>query len=198
MSSHTARTAGLAILLTLLVLGVGGLIFMYTGAYNVAATEDHTAVGRWILNTGQERSVAVRAGEVADPPPVDADMLDHGFEHFRAMCVECHGAPGVERGENGKGLTPTPPELSEEAAEWSAKELFWITKHGIKMAGMPAFGPTHSDEEIWGLVAFLQELDGMTAEEYAQWEARFAPAPGDTAAASSGHSHAPGTPDHAH
>ena len=198
MSWNTARTAGLAVLLTLLVLLVGGLLYVYAGAYNVAATQDHTALGRWVLSTGQQRSVAVRARELSEPPPVDADMLDHGFEHFRAMCVECHGAPGVGRGEIGKGLTPTPPELSEEAGEWSAKELFWITKHGIKMAGMPAFGPTHSDGEIWGLVAFLQELDGMTAEEYARWEARFAPAPGDTAAASSGHPHAPGTPDHSH
>jgi mono/diheme cytochrome c family protein len=198
MTRQTARTAGLAVLLTLVVLVLGGLLFMYSGAYNVAATQEHTALGRWVLNTGQTRSVAVRAGGVPESPPFDASMVEHGFEHFRAMCVGCHGAPGVERGEFGKGITPTPPELSEEAAEWTEKELFWIMKHGIKMAGMPAFGPTHSDEEIWGLVAFLQELEGMTAEEYAQWEARFAPAPGDTAATAGGHSHAPGTPDHSH
>lgn len=206
MTRKTARTAGLSILLTLVVLAIVGLAFMYTGAYNVAATEDHTALGRWILSTGQERSVAVRADDAPEPPAFDASMVEHGFEHFRAMCVVCHGAPGVERGEFGKGITPTPPELSEEAAEWSARELFWITKHGIKLAGMPAFGPTHSDEEIWGIVAFLEELEGMTGEEYAQWEARFAPtpgdaaasAPGDTAAASAGHSHGPGTPSHSH
>lgn len=198
MTRHTARTAGATLLLTLVVLVVGGLVFMYAGAYNVAATEEHTALGSWILNTGQERSVAVRAREVPEPPPFDASMVEHGFEHYRAMCVVCHGAPGVERGEFGKGLTPTPPELFEEAAVWTDRELFWITRHGIKMAGMPGFGPTHSDEEIWGIVAFLQELKGMTPEEYARWEARFAPTPGDTVATSSGHSHDPGTPDHAH
>ena len=198
MSRHTVRTAVLTVLLTLVVLIIGGLIFMYAGAYNVAATDGHTALARWALNTGQVRSVAVRAEEVPDPPPVDSSMIGHGFDHYRAMCVVCHGAPGVDRGEFGKGLTPTPPALSEVAGEWNPKELFWITKHGIKLAGMPAFGPTHSDEEIWGIVAFLEELEGMTAQEYAQWEARFAPAPGDTAAASSGHSHTPGAPAHSH
>ncbi|HUP21205.1 MAG TPA: hypothetical protein VM778_14810, partial [Gemmatimonadota bacterium] len=56
--------------------------------------------------------------------------------------------------------------------------------------------PEHT--ALGGIVAFLEELAGMTPEEYAQWEARFAPAPGDTAAVSSGHSHAPGAPAHSH
>lgn len=193
------RSAAIAVLATLAVLVAGGLIFMYAGVYNVAATEDHTALGRWVLNTGQNRSVAVRAGEVPDPPPVDSAMLSHGFEHYRSMCVVCHGAPGVERGEFGKGMTPTPPDLAEQATEFSSRELFWIAKHGIKLAGMPAFGPTHSDEEIWGIVAFLNELAGMTPEEYARWEARY-PAAHDSGSAGGqkGHSDAPGTPSHSH
>jgi mono/diheme cytochrome c family protein len=194
---QSARSAGLGILITLLVLVAGGLLAMYTGAYNVAATQDHTALGRWILKTGQTRSVAVRADDVPEPPPFDADMVEHGFEHYQAMCVDCHGAPGVDRGEFGQGMTPTPPDLSEEAAHWSEKELFWITKNGIKLAGMPAFGPTHSDEEIWGLVAFMRELEGMTPQDYEEWEARLAPAEGDTAV-DAGHSHEPGTPAHSH
>jgi hypothetical protein len=79
---------------------------------------------------------------------------------------------------------PTPPDLAEEAPERSDRELFWITKHGIKMAGMPAFGPTHSDEEIWGIVAFVRELSRMAPEDYRRWETSAGPAaPGDHAAA---------------
>lgn len=87
---------------------------------------------------------------------------------FANTCVQCHGAPGVERGELGKGIRPTPPNLSEAVAEWSDRELFWIFKHGIKFAGMPAFGPTHSDEELSALVAFLKELPSMSPQEYQQ------------------------------
>jgi hypothetical protein len=28
-------------------------------------------------------------------------------------------------------------------------ELFWTVKHGLRMTPVPAFGPTHTDEEIW-------------------------------------------------
>lgn len=187
-------------ILTLVVLILVGLVFIYSGVYNVAATAGHTGVVRWALETAQERSVALRADDVPEPPPVDSTALEHGFEHYRSMCVACHGAPGVERGEPGKGMTPTPPGLADEAAEMSARELFWVTKHGIKMAGMPAFGPTHSDEELWGIVAFLQAMAEMTDEEYARWEARFSAGGNASAggAGAGGHSHAPGTPGHGH
>lgn len=201
MRSGTARTAIIAVAATLVVLGLAGLAFMYSGAYNVAATAGHASLVRWILETTQERSIAARADQVPQPPPADSAAVLHGFEHFRSMCVVCHGAPAVERGELGKGITPTPPELSEEAEEFSERELFWITKHGIKLAGMPAFGPTHSDEEIWGLVAFLTRLAGMTPEEYAKWEARVAAAGADSpvdSAAAQGHTHPSGTEPHGH
>jgi mono/diheme cytochrome c family protein len=149
-----------------LLLVVGAFVFISTGAYSVAATAPHTPFTRWLLKTTQRRSVAVRADEVLAQPPVDSAMVRQGFEEYREMCVACHGAPGVERGTLGKGINPEPPDLAEEAAEWSDRELFWITKHGIKLAGMPAFGVTHSDKELWGIVAFLRRLESMSPEEY--------------------------------
>jgi mono/diheme cytochrome c family protein len=65
-----------------------------------------------------------------------------------------------------RGLLPEPPELAVVAEEWSVAELFWITKHGIRMTGMPAFGPTHSDAELWEVVAFLRVLPALTPEAY--------------------------------
>lgn len=180
----------------LLVLVLGVVAFIYSGVYNVAATDPHLGIVRWALSTTQARSVRARGEDVADKPPFDAALVSHGFDHFDAMCVECHGAPGVERGEYGKGLNPEPPELSEEAAEFSDAELFWITKHGIKFTGMPAFGPTHSDEEIWGLVAFLRRLEDMSAEDYGRL-AESGDTPADSAQPG-GHGHAPGAAEHSH
>jgi len=31
---------------------------------------------------------------------------------------------------------------------------------------MPAWGPTHSDEKLWQLVAFVKKLPKMTPEQY--------------------------------
>ena len=61
---------------------------------------------------------------------------------------------------------------------------------------MPTFGPTHSDEEIWGLVAFLRRLQDMSAEDYARLTEPVRASPDATEAG--GHSHAPGTGERSH
>jgi mono/diheme cytochrome c family protein len=63
-------------------------------------------------------------------------------------------------------MNPTPPRLERAASEWTDREVFWILKHGIRLAGMPAFGPTHSDRELWALTAVVRQLPELSAEEY--------------------------------
>ena len=65
-------------------------------------------------------------------------------------------------------MTPRPPDLSQVAPRWSDRELFWIVKHGIRLAGMPAFGPTHHDDMLWDIVAFVRTLPTLSAREYAR------------------------------
>ncbi|HZD51827.1 MAG TPA: cytochrome c [Woeseiaceae bacterium] len=151
----------------LVLLAIIGLLLVWFGTYNVAATEPHSGFGRWVLNTTMVKSVRSRAaGEVGSPPaPTDA-ALEDGFHHFDDTCVQCHGAPGVDPAEWAEGLRPDPPDLAEEAEDWTEKEIFWIVKHGVRMTGMPAFGPTHSDEELWSMVRFVKTLPDMSAEEY--------------------------------
>lgn len=165
---------------------LAGVAYMYSGLYNVAATAPHNALSRWILQTTQKNSVQARAEKIGAPPQLSAEQWRHGVEHFADTCVQCHGAPGVERGELGKGITPTPPDLSKAVAEWSDQELYWIVKHGIKLAGMPAFGPTHSDEELWALVAFLKRLPETTPEQYAQITANLDKKSGSASAGAGG------------
>jgi mono/diheme cytochrome c family protein len=84
------------------------------------------------------------------------------------------------------GLYPSPPNLAsmlEEhghqhddrlTKEKAAQRNFWIIKHGIKASGMPAWGPTHSDDRIWGMVAFLEKLPELTSSQYQILTARSA------------------------
>jgi hypothetical protein len=51
----------------LVVLGATGLIIVYTGAYNVAATEEHAAVTRWAFDTTFHHSVERRAATFVPP-----------------------------------------------------------------------------------------------------------------------------------
>jgi mono/diheme cytochrome c family protein len=113
----------------------------------------------------RDRSIAVRIKDVQVPPLDDPELVADGAEHYAAMCVDCHLAPGDEQSEMREGLYPQPPDLTKHV-DAGAAEKFWIIKHGIKMSAMPAWGKTHDDRSIWSLVAFLQRLPELTPEQY--------------------------------
>ncbi len=181
----------LGAVLTLVVLGIVGAIVLFSGAYNIAASEPHNGLTRWAVHNLTERSIESRADQVQVPPLGDSAQLAEGFVHYDEMCVICRGAPGVERSEIGAGLNPRPPRLDRRAEDPAA--AFWILKHGIKMTGMPAFGETHSDEQLWGIVAILQRLPELSPDEYAAMR----PSSGEGAGAGSTHIHADGS-SHVH
>ena len=66
----------------------------------------------------------------------------------------------------GQGLRPQSPELSKVAHRWTPPQLFWILKQGIIATGMPAFGSTHTEDQLWDLVAFVQRLASLSPEQY--------------------------------
>src|SRR4051794_16823255 len=158
----------IAIALVLLLALLGSIGFVYSGMYNVAATDPHWGLTHQILETIRIRSIRVRAAGITAPPELDSpDKLALGVDHFAAHCAVCHGGPGVPKGDIGKGLYPPAPDLAHTATYLSEAEMFWVVKNGLKMTGMPSWAD-HSDEEIWATVAFLKKLPGMTPEEYAK------------------------------
>ncbi|MGW8205251.1 c-type cytochrome (plasmid) [Sphingomonas bisphenolicum] len=158
---------------------VGGAlagIVVYVGAYDIGADSPHTRPVYWLIEQLRDRSIAVRARNVGVPANLtDMKRLQSGAGLYTEMCSGCHLAPGLEKSEISQGLYPKAPELFREPQR-SAKEQFWIIKHGVKLTAMPAWGKTHSDELIWDMVAFVRQLPKMTP---AQYQAALASAPED-------------------
>jgi hypothetical protein len=112
-----------------------------------------------------------------------------GAEHYAEMCTGCHLAPGMKDTEIRAGLYPRPPNLVEHGAHRKPAEMFWIIKHGLKMTGMPAWGVTHDDQGIWGIVAFLQKLPDLSPQQYEELV---------TQGRAAGHTHGGEEPGHSH
>jgi mono/diheme cytochrome c family protein len=147
---------------------VAAIGFVYLGVFDVAASNHPNGAIHWLLETTRDRSVATRAADIAAPDLTGAELRVAGAKDFDAMCADCHTPPGRARSPLAQGLNPPPPDLAETAERLSAAEIFWTIKNGIRMSGMAAWGPTHSDEELWPVVAFVQalpELDGHAYDE---------------------------------
>jgi len=145
---------------------VAALAFLYSGIYDIGASTPHWVLTEWLLKTARVRSIQHHAAGLQSPGDLQTDAnLILGVDHFAAHCAVCHGAPGVPKGDIAEGLYPQPPDLRNIAKQYTAGELFWILKHGIKMTGIPAWSD-HSDAELWATVAFIQKLPTLTEQDY--------------------------------
>jgi hypothetical protein len=160
-------------IITLLILlgciGAGAGIFIASGVYDVSARVPHRRVIYLLLEGLRDRSVSYHSRSIKSLPRLDDPArIGAGFPHFQEMCRLCHGAPGYLRSEFAEGLYPSPPHLTSDEIrnEITDAELFWVVQNGLKMTGMPAFGDTHSPDQIWSIVAFIRKLPRINALAY--------------------------------
>jgi cytochrome c1 len=160
-----------------LAAALAGAAVVFGGLYNVAASAPHLQVTYSLMETAMRQSVQLRARNIEEPPLADERMALRGAGCFRDKCVQCHGGPGVAQDDIGRSMQPLPGPLVDARRHWRPRELYWLTRHGIKMSGMPAWEFRLSEQEMWEVVAFMQRLPGMGPAGYADWMRRAPPAP---------------------
>jgi len=162
------------ILLAVAIAAAAGLAaFIYSGTYPMGADVPHTKFTHWLLETLREKSIARASRGIQVPELEDPELLLSGGADYNDMCAGCHLKPGVDESDFTIGLYPTPPNLAKHDGkddhgdpQQRMRRQFWIVKHGIKASGMPAWGPTHDDQRIWAMVAFLQKLPELSPQQY--------------------------------
>ena len=153
-------------LIVLVVVGLlCGVVFVYSGIYDVAADEPHSKFVFTLMDTVRERSIATHAKGIDVPPFDDPGLLLSGGADYNEMCAGCHLQPGVDHSEVRDAMYPQPPNLTQVKRADPA-QTFWVIEHGMKMSGMPAWGATHDDARIWAMVAFLQQLPRLSSDQY--------------------------------
>jgi mono/diheme cytochrome c family protein len=172
----TTLVLGTLAALAATALAVGGLV-IYRGIYDISATSQHLQPVHSLLETTMRQSVRLRARDIATPPLDDAQRLARGAALFRDHCVQCHGAPGVAQSGFGQSMQPVPGPLVDALQRWRPREIYWITRHGIKMSGMPAWQFRLDDEALWDVVAFVNLLPTLSSQAYAQATESAGPAP---------------------
>lgn len=153
------------VIATLLVMVGGGLLFIFSGIYNVSAQDEHSSIETWALHQTMHSSVGARIDGIKTPDLDNDAMIQRGARAYDSLCVACHLKPGQDTSLIRDGLNPTPPALTKGGHSTPEKQ-FWVINNGIKMTGMPAWGGSHDEQAIWELTAFLQQLPDLSEQEY--------------------------------
>jgi mono/diheme cytochrome c family protein len=145
------------------------MLLASTGVISVSALWKQRALDEWLAYASQ-RSITHHAdARLANPFRGDPTALAEGLAHYKANCLACHGAPGMEISEFARGLNPPAPDLAARSIQaMSDGELYWIVSNGIRMTGMPAFSVTHDENERWRIIAFVRQLWDLNDAERTQ------------------------------
>jgi len=160
----------IGVIVTLVVIAGGIYLVSYFGLYPIGADNPPGSI---------ERRVAMRAlDEYADrhkpegPNPVQPSVenLSTGAQEYEEHCAFCHGGVKAKVSPMQNRFNPPVPQLVNKIPHDEDAWLFWVTKHGARMTGMPSWDTVLSDDEIWKIVAFIKHSDRLPPEVQAAWE----------------------------
>jgi mono/diheme cytochrome c family protein len=162
------KTAAATLVLAGLAAAITGFVVLRAGWYDTTATSQHLQPVYTVLELGMRYSVRNHSSEVKVPPLGAPQQVLRGAAVYSAQCAQCHGGPGFAQSKIGQSMQPVPGPLVDASARWQPRELYWITKHGIKMSGMPAWQFHLSEADLWAVVSFMGVLPALSARDYAR------------------------------
>jgi len=150
--------------MTIVVLAVGGYLFVRSGKLSLATTAPPLPLEKTIARLALRASIGNAAGQ-KDPLPVDDTDMLAGVKTYRERCAVCHGAPGRAPTAIANGMFPPPPQLFEKkdmVTDDPEGVTYWKVTHGIRLSGMPGFGPALSDTERWQVTMLLAHAGNLS------------------------------------
>lgn len=121
-------------------------------------------VAVWSLRSRSQ----TRIGGITAPDPANQQLVAMGQQLYATRCASCHGS-NLEGEPNWQqpqpnGTLPAPPlDATGPGPQRSNQQLFSIIANGGQatappgtVSGMPAFGGSLSDEQIWAIVSYMQ------------------------------------------
>jgi mono/diheme cytochrome c family protein len=146
-----------------------GLYSVHLIQHGFCAREKPTLLEALLVRKARRWAIPAKAKHLKNPMPANAEMLEHGRNHWADHCATCHANNGSGETEIGRSLYPKAPDMrGPETQSLSDGELYCIIRNGVRMTGTPGWGNPNDgdhDQESWMLVQFIRHLPQLTADE---------------------------------
>ena len=166
------------IVFTLLAITVGAVGVSHLGLYPIGADNPPGSIERALAGRAMDVYADKHKPEGLNPTQPTPENLMTGAKEYEEHCAFCHGGAKAKISPMQDRFSPPPPQLVNRIPHDDDAWLFWVTKHGVRMTGMPAWDKVMSDEEMWMVVSFIKHSDKLPAEVKAEWE-KMAATPGE-------------------
>jgi thiosulfate dehydrogenase len=106
-----------------------------------------------------------REAPAASPIPASDENLNTGAGIYEDKCEECHGTADAPSA-MGARMFPQAPQLWAKhgngavgVSDDPVGETYWKVKNGIRLTGMPAYGKSLSEKQLWQVSLLLSMAD---------------------------------------
>lgn len=160
------------VIATIVIALVAGYLLLRSGFIPANADAKPGGLELWAAGTSLDATLSRQAPTGPNPVALTDANLIQGISLYGQHCAICHGtsAGAASASPIAKGLYPAPPQLADEGVEDDPEgESFWKIKHGIRLTGMPAWGRSLNDRQIWTLALFLKHMDKLPPPAKQAW-----------------------------
>jgi mono/diheme cytochrome c family protein len=165
----------LGILLTIAAILVAGIFIAETGRVDMRADQTPPQWERRLAGGAMDASVDRYAPKATNPLQASTDNLVAGATVYEEHCAMCHGDPARPTSPVGRSLYPRAPQFVSDAADMGDSDNYYITEHGVRWTGMPAWKSVLSDKDIWEVVTFIGHMGNLPPEAKAVFALQAAP-----------------------
>jgi mono/diheme cytochrome c family protein len=149
------------IIFTVVVLFVGASVYSKMGYLDTRADEPPSAIEKHVAMEVVDASTERHAPETKNPIAPTEQNLVEGAKLYMNHCAGCHGIPANADSQFGRSFYPPVPQFFTDAPDMPDNQNFYITQHGIRLTGMPAWNKSLSDTQIWTVVTFLANIEKL-------------------------------------
>lgn len=150
--------------LTLVVELIVAYALVESGLIPANADAAPSSLETWMARTSLRATMRREAPSGANPVSLTEQNLRDGVGLYARNCAICHGSAKGNASPSpiATGLFQKPPQFASHGVENDPEgESYWKIKHGIRLTGMPSFGATLSERDIWTIALFLKHMDQL-------------------------------------
>jgi len=138
---------------------VGGAFLYFKLGFAPVATAAPPMPFETFMAKAALKATLAKQPAAESPIQPDASTLAAGAQIYRDSCAVCHGLRDQPETGIAKGMFPKPPQLmkGKGVTDDPLGETYWKVKNGIRLTGMPGFGGSMTDQQVWQVSLYLQQ-----------------------------------------
>lgn len=168
----------LGILVTLVIIVIAVFATIHFGLFPIGADNPPGKIERTLANMAMDDYVdAHMPKQEGNPFQPNSDNLMEGAHVYEKHCSSCHGGAANKISPMRAKFSPPVPQIINHIPHDEDAHLWWVTKHGARMTGMPSWDGILTDDQIWKVILFIKHSDKLPSDVDMAWHEIATPEP---------------------